>query len=178
MDPSTQATAPPQSPSALAGIAASSLWPSRASDYRFAPSADLRRDFSISNIEVERCVSECAVLRAAGACLFVKDVYPDTFALAFLAALPKHLEVAFADCPVPEPRAAIFDALQRYVSLADAGDSKALHQLYLERVYGDSPNFVKLAVGGIGQVADELIKLGIEQFSIVASELRVISNAG
>ena len=145
---------------------------SRADDYQFAPDEAFRKDIAISSTEVERCVTECSVLRIAGACVFVKDVFPDTFFLRFLASLPGQLEAFSANCPATEDRASYLKALEKYVAYVAAEDGRAVHHLYLDRVYGDNPNWAKLAVSGIGSIADGFIKAGIEAFSVGATQLR------
>jgi hypothetical protein len=145
---------------------------SRADDDQFAPDEDFRKDFAISAIEAERCVTECSVLRIAGACIFVKDVFSDAFFLRFLASLAEQLEAFSANCPAPENRAAYLKALQSYVSYVVATDRRAVHLLYLDRVYGDNPNWAKLAAAGIGSIADGFITAGIEAFSVGVTQLR------
>jgi hypothetical protein len=145
---------------------------SRAEDYQFAPDEEFRRDFAVSAREVERGVTELSVLRIAGACVFVKDVFSDKFYLRFLASLPVQLEAFAEKSAAPENRSSYLQALEQYVAFVAAEDGRAVHRLYLERVYGDNPNYVRLAAAGIGRIADEFIKAGIEAFSVGASELR------
>jgi hypothetical protein len=144
----------------------------RSDDYQFAPDEIFRKTFAVSAIEVERCVTECSVLRIAGACIFVKDTFSDTFFLRFLASLPAQLEEFSASCSVPEDRGSYLKALEEYVASIAVEDAQAVHRLYIERVYAENPNWVKLSASGVGRIADGFIKAGIEAFSVGATALR------
>lgn len=141
------------------------------SDRGLVPDAKTSAELKIAATQTERCMREYSVLRVAGVSAFVRRQYPDQFQLAFGIAMVGHLcEHIFGD-NAQDHASEMAEALDGYIAATLSNDVDQCAQLYMRRVYDDSENFYKLALGGVGFVSCKFIADTYELFRDVHSRV-------
>lgn len=132
-------------------------------DYTLLPDDQTRKNLNITIEQRERCVREYSLLRIVGGSAFVKQHYPDDFWLAFSNRVVPHLcQHMYGSGEGHELEVA--KALEEYVDATASEDIDRCSKSYMSRVYDDSDNFYKLALGGIGYISTEFIMSTYEMF--------------
>lgn len=128
-------------------------------NFQLIPDADSQEALDITFQQKERLAKEYHVLRIAGVLAVVRKRFDSGDYEATLNDLAERLANALG-----LPRAEVGQALDDYVrhTAADAPDKVA--QLYLTRMYDDSPRFLQLKAAGIGGIAVDHIATSLEIF--------------
>lgn len=123
-------------------------------DYDLLPDADIRESLEITPEQRDRCLGEYSVLRVAGVSLFVKQNYEDSFWLIFNDRIIRALNKRLDTLPSRVDHAETRQAIEEYVSAAAKADPEAIATSYMRRVYDDNPNYIRMKVSGIGDLAN------------------------
>ncbi|QCY09846.1 hypothetical protein [Pseudomonas sp. MPC6] len=126
-------------------------------DYDLLPNAEARADLEISVAQRDKCLREYSVLRISGASLFVKQHYEDAFWLQFTDQISVYLLKHIQTANFETSTAAVREAIEQYVLAGDAQDPELISTSYLQRVYDDNPNYIRMKVGGLGMLANDAI---------------------
>jgi len=129
------------------------------SDIDLLPNAEIRESFNITFEQRERCLREYSVLRVSGYCLFVKMQYDDKFYLQFFSKIVSYLCNHIYISKAEEHYAETAQAVENYVKLASNNDddSKLLARAYMQRIYDDNDNYLKMTLGGIGYIGANMV---------------------
>lgn len=119
------------------------------SDFSLAPNEEQCKRLNISNKERALCANEYVLLRALGACLFVRKYLDERYYLGFRdALLPSVIERMSRNAPYnhyDNPA----EALDQYIEELKSESHVGFSMLYLSRVYPDTPNSQSLFLNGI-----------------------------
>lgn len=128
-------------------------------DIDLLPNAEIRESFNITFEQRERCLREYSILRVSGYCLFVKMQYDDKFYLQFFSKIVNHLCNHIYSDKTEKNYSETAEAIEQYVKLASNNDddSQQLARAYMQRVYDDNENYLKMTVGGIGYIGANMV---------------------
>ena len=133
-------------------------------DYKLVPDAEVRANLNITPTQRERCVREYSVLRIAGVSLFIKQHHPDEFWLAFSARAVRHLCVHIYGENCEQWVSEISDAVDAYVLSSESKDVDLCAAKYVERLYHDNENYLRMRQGALGFISCEIIASSYEIF--------------
>jgi hypothetical protein len=118
-------------------------------DLSFAPDEEQCKRLNISSKERTICANEYVLLRALGACLFVRNNLDERYYLSFREALlplviermNRHVPYQHYDNPS--------DAIDQYLDEFKSDSHVGFSMTYLNRVYPDTPNAESIFLQGI-----------------------------
>jgi hypothetical protein len=126
-------------------------------DYDLLPNAEARADLEISVAQRDKCLREYSVLRISGVSLFVKQYYEDTFWLQFTDQISVYLFKHIQSAHFETSTSAVREAVEQYVLAGEAQDPDAISTSYMQRVYDDNPNYLRMRLGGLGMLASDTL---------------------
>ncbi|MBW8832063.1 MAG: hypothetical protein JF606_22135 [Burkholderiales bacterium] len=124
-------------------------------DYGLLPNADARQSLEITPEQRDRCLGEYSVLRAAGVSLFVSQNYDDNFWLIFNDRLVQSLNKRLDEIQSKFNHAQTRRAVEDYVTAGRNAAPEEIATIYMRRIYDDNPNFIRMKVSGIGNIAND-----------------------
>lgn len=126
-------------------------------DYDLLPDADIRDSLEITPEQRDRCLREYSVLRVAGVSLCVKQNYEDAFWLIFTDRIVPALNKRLDQLPSTVNHAETRSAVEEYVLAGESAKPEAIATIYMRRVYDDNPNYIRMKVSGIGDIANNTL---------------------
>lgn len=128
-------------------------------NFQLIPDADSQAALDITFQQKERLAKEYHLLRVVGVLAFVRQRFDDGNYEATLNDLAGRLARAL-NLPYGE----VGQALDDYVRHTATDQPDRVAQLYLTRMYDDSPHYLRLKSAGIGEIAIDHIATSLELF--------------
>ncbi|WP_371367559.1 hypothetical protein ACA097_27830 [Pseudomonas sp. QL9] len=116
------------------------------------PDTSAQEALDITFAEKERFAKENSVLRIVGVLMFMQQIESQDYSEKFLSYLAGELAAA-----INEPRLEVGQALTDYLRLCVAGDDARVATLYLERIHGQNPNYLRMKISGVGSTGPSTI---------------------
>jgi hypothetical protein len=129
-------------------------------DQHFVPPKEYCERWKISDDERRLCANECVLLRALGACLFVRKNLDEEYYLKFRDSLMPAVEERMNRNAPHMHKDNVYEALNQYLDALKSDNHVAFSMTYLDRVYPDTPCGEAMFIAGLP------VKLGLNQIML------------